>query len=264
MKTNTSLTRMAIAGTLALHTAAYPAHTSADCILQLGPGGSGFQDMEHIGIAFDGTTITLTKQGAVPEPVVLDDYGQICAPPVDVLNGKGYNGQYGWLISGFWAPPSGGHVWIKRIDQTTGLETYDANTFAPLFGTAGSSNLWEWDGTMTHNWYVASSYGLYEATYEVYIGDATGFALPGLFSDQITLTWEYLLVKADLDYDGDVDPNDFLTFSNCFNGALNPPTPTCTNGHADLDGDGDVDPNDFLTFSNCFNGALNPPAPGCP
>jgi len=30
----------------------------------------------------------------------------------------------------------------------------------------------------------------------------------------------------------------------------------------DLDGDTDVDVSDFLTFANCFNGALNPPA--CP
>jgi len=26
----------------------------------------------------------------------------------------------------------------------------------------------------------------------------------------------------------------------------------------------DVDVNDFLTSSACFNGALNPPNPGCP
>ena len=67
---------------------------------------------------------------------------------------------------------------------------------------------------------------------------------------------------ADLDMDGDVDPSDFLTFSNCFNGALNAPKPSCGNLCADLDKDGDVDPSDFLTFSNCFNGALNPPS--CP
>lgn len=66
----------------------------------------------------------------------------------------------------------------------------------------------------------------------------------------------------DFDSDGDVDVRDFLTFSNCFNGALHPPAPACQNTAADLDGDGDVDPSDFLTFSNCYNGALN--TPSCP
>ena len=66
----------------------------------------------------------------------------------------------------------------------------------------------------------------------------------------------------DLDDDGDVDGEDFMTFSNCFNGSLNPPLPSCGCPHADIDGDNDVDGNDFLTFSNCFNGSLNPPT--CP
>ena len=40
-----------------------------------------------------------------------------------------------------------------------------------------------------------------------------------------------------------------------------PPQSGCVNVDADLDEDGDVDGNDFLTFSLCFNGSLNPP--GC-
>jgi hypothetical protein len=63
----------------------------------------------------------------------------------------------------------------------------------------------------------------------------------------------------DLDGDGDVDGNDFITFSLCFNGSLNPPQSGCANDTADLDGDDDVDGNDFLTFSLCFNGSLLPP-----
>ena len=41
-------------------------------------------------------------------------------------------------------------------------------------------------------------------------------------------------------------------------------TPTMTaHTFSDFDGDGDVDPADFLTISNCYNGSLNPPKPGC-
>jgi hypothetical protein len=67
----------------------------------------------------------------------------------------------------------------------------------------------------------------------------------------------------DLDWDGDVDGTDFLTFINCFNGSLNPPAPGCMNLNADMDSDGDVDGTDFLTWVTCFNGSLQPPAPGC-
>jgi len=73
----------------------------------------------------------------------------------------------------------------------------------------------------------------------------------------------YPSVSADFDGDRDVDVQDFLTFSGCFNGALNPPTAACANGQADLDNDGDVDVNDFLSFSTCFNGALNRPRAAC-
>jgi hypothetical protein len=66
-------------------------------------------------------------------------------------------------------------------------------------------------------------------------------------------------MKGDLDYDGDADGQDFLTFSVCYNGSLNPPSAACENTDADFDEDGDVDGNDFLTFSVCYNGSLNPP-----
>jgi hypothetical protein len=69
--------------------------------------------------------------------------------------------------------------------------------------------------------------------------------------------------SADLDDDGDVDGNDFLTFSLCFNDSLNPPQAACPKIKADLDGDGDVDGNDFLTFSLCFNNSLRPPQAAC-
>ena len=70
------------------------------------------------------------------------------------------------------------------------------------------------------------------------------------------------IIVCDFDEDSDCDANDFLTFSNCFNGALNPPAPACADSRTDIDLDGDVDSNDFLTFSNCFNGALH--LPTCP
>ncbi len=63
----------------------------------------------------------------------------------------------------------------------------------------------------------------------------------------------------DFDADGDVDLEDFLSFSRCFNGPNRAPArPGCEG--ADLDTDGDVDLDDFLTFARCFNGPNRPPA----
>jgi hypothetical protein len=72
----------------------------------------------------------------------------------------------------------------------------------------------------------------------------------------------YATHASDLDGDGDVDGNDFLTFSICHNGPHRPPQPECQNPWADFNDDGDVDGFDFLTFCLCFNGANNPPQ--CP
>jgi hypothetical protein len=70
-------------------------------------------------------------------------------------------------------------------------------------------------------------------------------------------------LNEDLDGDRDVDGNDFLTFSLCYNGALRPPQSGCANLDADLDGDGDVDGFDFTTWSLCHNGSLKRPQAGC-
>jgi hypothetical protein len=68
--------------------------------------------------------------------------------------------------------------------------------------------------------------------------------------------------RGDLDFDGNADGFDFLTFSTCYNGSVNPPQAACENPRADLDEDNDVDGFDFLSFSNCFNGSNKPPR--CP
>ena len=70
-------------------------------------------------------------------------------------------------------------------------------------------------------------------------------------------------LNEDLDGDRDVDGNDFLTFSLCYNGSLKPPQSGCANTNADLDGDNDVDGFDFTTWSLCHNGSLKRPQPSC-
>jgi hypothetical protein len=45
-------------------------------------------------------------------------------------------------------------------------------SFAPIFGTNGSSSRIQWNGTMLHNWYAATAAGSYSATYRIYFGDS--------------------------------------------------------------------------------------------
>ena len=78
------------------------------------------------------------------------------------------------------------------------------------------------------------------------------------------MTYPYFpSLTEDLDGDRDVDGNDFLTFSLCYNGSLKPPQSGCANLDADLDNDGDVDGFDFTTWSLCHNGSLKRPQPAC-
>ncbi|MFG0285841.1 MAG: hypothetical protein ACF8R7_15605, partial [Phycisphaerales bacterium JB039] len=149
-------------------------------------------------------------------PLKLQSYGDTYAAPADVLNGKWFNAQFGWMAEGFWTPPVGASVWIEVTDQTPGLETYRAMTFAPIFTTGASSPRFAWDGRMTHNWYAATAPGLYEASYRIYFGDeTTGDPMPGYDGADITLSWE-LACRADLTGDGSLDFFDFLEFQNRF------------------------------------------------
>ena len=64
-------------------------------------------------------------------------------------------------------------------------------------------------------------------------------------------------LPGDFDGDGDVDLDDFGSFSACYNGSERPPAATCPPGvDADLDGDGDCDLDDFALFAANYTGAL--------
>lgn len=126
---------------------------------------------------------------------VLQNYGQSYMGNASILNGTMYNAQYGWMVEGFWAPPSGASLWIEQLSATPGLMVYSGGTmmnmgsFAPIFGTNGSSSRIQWNGTMLHNWYAATAAGSYSATYRIYFGDANGVATPGYEAGQVTLDW---------------------------------------------------------------------------
>lgn len=156
-----------------------------------------FGAMNHALIDLNGSN-EIELHLETPAPLEMMNFGESHNSPADVLDGKYYNDQYGWLANGAFAPPVGGGIWIRLVDATPGLEFYSGgmrpmkanHSYAPLFGTDGTPDIWQWGGTMTHHWVTAPTLGDYEATFEVYVGDvSTGAPLTGYTGDQLTLAW---------------------------------------------------------------------------
>ena len=139
--------------------------------------------------------------------------------PWAVLNGTAYSRRLGWddankrsadlslrilnQITNAYGPDAG--IWIDCVSHSPGLNAYLAigkfgvnanasatnadgsvmidpslNAYSGIFGTAGSSTKWRWDGQMDHNTYAVSLFDitvtsqLFSATYKVYVGDSSG------------------------------------------------------------------------------------------
>ena len=61
------------------------------------------------------------------------------------------------------------------------------------------------------------------------------------------------MIAEDLDYDGDVDQDDFGQFQACISGPGIPSENTETCRYADVDQDGDVDMSDFGILQRCYS-----------
>jgi len=109
--------------------------------------------------------------------------------PASVLNGRAHNAQFGWLANGFISLPSGSGVFVERTSSSVGLDVYEESSLDAILGTNGASDVWQWDGSMTHNWYAADTFGTLSATYSVFVGDSSGQILDGWGAAQITLTF---------------------------------------------------------------------------
>ena len=109
---------------------------------------------------------------------------------------------------------TGASIWIESISQSAGLDTYlaigkygvnvnntmtvdpAAHGYTGIFGTAGSSSMWQWDYQMDHNTYAVPWADLspnqqYTATYKVYVGDALGNELAAASGASTLETWTW-------------------------------------------------------------------------
>ena len=160
--------------------------------------------------------------------------------PWAVLNGTAFSRRFGWndaiydwnntppttsiliTIRAFYGP--GAKLWIESSNKSTGLNTYLAvgyhgvnaddtlivdllnptgNPYSGIFGTAGSSTTWQWDGMMDHNVYAVpfsylnAPHQLFSADYRIYVGDSSGNELlvdkngNPVASAGTTTTWQW-------------------------------------------------------------------------
>ncbi len=148
-------------------------------------------DMLHLLVSQNGTTLAIDFETPVFGPLPLVRTGDTYTGPGSVLNGRGFNAQYGWLANGFFNLPFGSAVFVEADRVDRGLAFHDAFSFEPILTTAGSSPVWAWTGVMTHNWVSATRPGVYEADLTVFVGDAqTGAPLAGWTGASVTLAWE--------------------------------------------------------------------------
>ncbi|HHN78113.1 MAG TPA: hypothetical protein ENK11_05485 [Phycisphaerales bacterium] len=153
-------------------------------------GGSMNHIMVHLNTANE---IEVTVEN--PGEMVFIDPGETYTGAAAVLNGTRFNAQYGWLVSGLWAPPPGGFVYIDQIDASPTLSVYAGRAFGPysfmdpILGTGSSASGFAWDGVMLHNYYAVTMPGHYSASYLVYIGDANGEPIAGYSPGEVTLGW---------------------------------------------------------------------------
>jgi hypothetical protein len=220
-------------------------------------GGS----MKHVMVGFDGQSLNVMVDEAVPTPV-MRDYNEQYSGNAGVLNDTMYNAQYGWMVMGAWQRPAGTQLWIELVGQSPALRTYhggtmmNQGTFAPIFATAGSSPRIAWSGSMLHNWYATQQTGDHQATYRVYLGDAEGAEVAVYGAAFVTLTWSAPLTCGDIDFNNDgslFDPADIDAFLSVFSeGPCIPVDGTCDG--IDFNNDGSLfDPCDIDSFLLVFS-----------
>lgn len=146
--------------------------------------------MSHLLVSVFQQQVYLSFESPAMSTVVMQD-GLGFDGAAGVLNGTGYNAQFGWLANGFVSLPQGAGVFVRKVAGSGRLSVYSEDGFDPILGTAGSDPVWRWDGTMTHNWYATETQGRHRLTYEVFVGDQTGTPLVGWTPGSITLGFEY-------------------------------------------------------------------------
>lgn len=150
-------------------------------------GGS----MSHLLITLFQNEIFITLESPNKTTVEMQDNAGTFAGSSSVLNDLGYNGQFGWMANGFISLPPSSGIFVRTMSMSRHLSVFEQGSFDEILGTGDSNNTWQWDGTMTHNWYATDVHGPHRASYEIFVGDLSGNPLDGFQSGFIDLNFQY-------------------------------------------------------------------------
>ncbi len=157
--------------------------------------------MKHALVGLDGTQLAVHIADPPSSPVTMTSgFGVDFESLFDVLEGRYFNSQFGWLPDGILIPPVGAEVWIKRTGLTTPvgakLDVYEGGMGNGMTSWtmqeihANDGDLWKWDRLMQHDLFVADKPGEYSMSFEVYFGDeSTGAPLSGFGSAEATFNF---------------------------------------------------------------------------
>jgi hypothetical protein len=151
-------------------------------------------------------TLTVTMDPTWPQltPLLVSNPGD-CFDPADPWydfldpsrQGLAFSRRYGFVMdTATDLLPAGTAIWIRKLSSSPGLGAYRYRSGAnkawePIFGTAGSTNALQWDGTMFHPGFTAPpGTQAYTATFEAFLVDtSTGQPVPGTDTGPFVFNW---------------------------------------------------------------------------
>ncbi len=147
--------------------------------------------MSHLLVTLFQNQIFVTFESPSMSTVTMQDNPGTFTGAPSVLNDLGYNGQFGWMANGFISLPPMSGIFVRTISMSEHLSVFEQASFDEILGTGSSTDTWQWNGTMTHNWYATEVKGPHHASYEVFVGDLAGNPLDGYQSGFIELNFQY-------------------------------------------------------------------------
>lgn len=136
-------------------------------------------NMSHLLVSIFDQQVFIGFESPAMATVELQESTSMFDGDASVLNHTGHNAQFGWLVGGFISLPSNSGVFVRTLGGSEHLSVYSEFGYDPILGTDGSDSVWQWDGTMTHNWYSSEVKGPHSVRYEVFVGDLLGNPLDG-------------------------------------------------------------------------------------
>lgn len=130
--------------------------------------------MSHLLVTLHQQQLYISFESPSLSTVIMHDNDGDFTGPASVLNGSGYNAQFGWMANGFISLPPSTGIFVRTLSTSPHLRVYQQSSFQPILGTDASSDTWQWDGTMTHNWYATTIHGPHLARYQLFVGDLWG------------------------------------------------------------------------------------------